>query len=59
MNENKLLKLEDLNINDYKVLICALDCAEMYHLEIEEFYYDELMSKLERNLDKLEYNESL
>lgn len=48
------MKLERLDKDDYKVLICALDCAELYLLEIEESYYHELYAKLERNFEKLE-----
>lgn len=49
-------KLEKLDLVDYKVLLCALKSFEdeLYHLEIEANYYEELISKLERNLEILE-----
>ncbi len=57
------LDLEELDIYDYKVLKIALgffdDIDELYHLEIERTYYYDLMSKIERNYDKLLYNSSL
>ncbi len=52
------MEIEKLDICDYKVIIQALNFfeSELYHLEIEQEDYEELISKLERNLDKLENN---
>ena len=57
----KYKELELLSEDDYKVLIVALKYAneEPHILEIEDWYYQDLLSKLERNLDKFEYNFSL
>lgn len=59
MKDCRKLDLEDLSLDDYRVLICALNAAELYLLEIQESYYDELSSKLNRNYEKLEYNLSI
>lgn len=53
------LDLERLEIDDYKILIVALNNVELYHLEITEDYLYKLISKLEKNLNKLEYNNKL
>lgn len=52
------MELEKLDIYDYKIIIGALNFfeSELYHLEIEQEDYEKLVSKLERNLDKLENN---
>lgn len=53
------LELEELDKNDYKVLISSLIISKLYMLEFEESYYNELLSKIERNLDKLCYNKMI
>lgn len=58
MKDYRKLDLEELDIIDYKVLIVALATADISLLEITEDYYNELMSKLEANCDRLEYNEN-
>lgn len=52
----KNLDLELLDILDYKVLIFALENIELYRIEVTDKYYYELLSKLERNKEKLEYS---
>lgn len=59
MKDYRKLDLEELEIVDYEILIVALNIVELYHLEITEDYYNELISKLERNRDKLEYNNKI
>lgn len=50
--------LEELSIDDYDVIIASLIFAyeEMSDsLDIEEWYFNELLDKLKRNHDKLGY----
>ena len=54
-------KIEELDMYNYKVIIRALNFfeSELYHLEIEQKDYEEFVSKLERNFEKIEYNSNL
>lgn len=59
MKDYRKLDLEELELIDYEVLIVALNITDLCLLEITEDYYEELMSKLEGNRDRLQYNNNL
>lgn len=53
MKDYRKLDLEELDIDDYKILISALNSTELYLLEIDEYVFNKLLSKLLTNLDRL------
>ena len=55
--DTRLLDLEDLDINDYNIIIDSLYCcfcAKLLHIKKED--YNNLLIKLQNNLDRLIYN---